>query len=244
MTNEVKINPIGFVHSKLEQRYETPHQGVLVGNNISVIALNSNHNFDQALKDLEGFERIWIIYQFHLNKNWKPLVTPPRNNGKKVGVFASRAPYRPNQIGLSCVKLLKVEGLKIYISESDLLNGTPVIDIKPYLPYSDSFPNAKTGWVKTDLKSVYKVAFTKKTEEKALNIFKDEKINLLNYARVQLEFNPTDTKRKRITFHNKKDKKSQRDANFQLAYREWNIIYKVNLEKKIVSIKDIFKSSK
>lgn len=237
MINEIKINPIGFVHSKLKQRYETPHQGVLANNNDSVIILIPHHNFEQALKDLEGFDRIWVIYLFHLNKNWKPLVTPPRNNGKKVGVFASRAPYRPNQIGLSCVKLLKVEGLKIYISESDLLDGTPVIDIKPYLPYSDSFPNAKTGWVKTDLKKIYQVKFTKTAKEQAFKILDNEKTNLLDYVRVQLEFNPTDIKRKRVSLQNNNKNKS--DDIYQLVYRKWVITYGVDSDKKIVTIKKI-----
>ena len=152
MNKEFVLKPIGIVESQLKQRYETPHQGVLGGKEISTIHLYPHHNFEQAVKDLEGFERIWIIYLFHLNKNWKPLVTPPRNNGKKVGVFASRAPYRPNNIGLSCVKLKKIDGLKIFISESDILDETPVLDIKPYLPYSDSFPDVNTGWVKTNIR--------------------------------------------------------------------------------------------
>lgn len=239
MTSLIKINPIGFVQSKSEQRYETPNQGVLAGDNISVITLIPHQNFEQALKDLDGFERIWIIYQFHLNKNWKPLVTPPRNNGKKVGVFASRAPYRPNQIGLSCVKLLKIEGLKIYISESDLLNGTPVLDIKPYLPYSDSFPDAKTGWVKTDLNMLYKIRFAKKAEVLAHQILNDEKTNLMDYARVQLEFNPTDTNRKRISLQKNDKIKSKTNVYYQLAYRHWLIIYDVNADKKTVTVKNI-----
>ena len=148
MQIEITLNPIGFLQSDLKQRYETPRQGVLAKESKAVIILNANENFEQAVKDLEGFERIWVIYQFHLNKNWKPLVTPPRHTRSKVGVFATRAPYRPNHIGLSCVKLDKVDGLKIHISESDILDGSPILDIKPYLPYSDSFPDVKTGWVK------------------------------------------------------------------------------------------------
>jgi len=135
MSNYILIKPIGILHSELIQRYETPRQGVLAKGSTAVIQLNPKYNFEQAVKDLDGFDRIWIIYQFHLNKNWKPLVTPPRHTRNKVGVFATRAPYRPNQIGLSCVKLEKVEGLKIFISESDILDGSPVLDIKPFLPY-------------------------------------------------------------------------------------------------------------
>jgi tRNA-Thr(GGU) m(6)t(6)A37 methyltransferase TsaA len=126
MINEILTKPIGTIHSELKHRYETPRQGVLVKENIAVIHLDPKNNFEQAVKDLDGFDRIWIIYQFHLNKNWKPLVTPPRHTRNKVGVFATRAPFRPNQIGLSCVKLEKVEGLTIYISETDILDGSPI----------------------------------------------------------------------------------------------------------------------
>ena len=148
ISEKIIIEPIGIIRSNLSHRYETPRQGVLAGKEVSVIELNPKNNFEQALKYLDGFERIWVLYQFHLNKNWKPLVNPPRHTRKKVGVFATRAPYRPNHIGMSCVKLEKVDGLKIFISESDILDLFPIIDIKPYLPYSDSFPDADTGWVK------------------------------------------------------------------------------------------------
>ena len=225
MQNEIHIKPIGIIESKLKQRYETPRQGVLAKESEAVINLNPRNNFEQAVKDLSGFERIWIIYQFHLNKNWKPLVNPPRHTRKKVGVFATRAPYRPNQIGLSCVKLDKVDGLKIHISESDILNGSPVFDIKPYLPYSDSFPTAKTGWVKSGLENIYNVSFNIKAKKLAENLRLEKDINLLDYARVQLEFNPADTARKRIT---KSTKKSSKENQFVLVYQKWNLYYEVD----------------
>ncbi len=212
----------------------------MAGKEISVITLNPHNNFDQALKDIAGFERIWVIYFFHLSKNWKPLVTPPRHTKNKVGVFATRAPYRPNQIGLSCVKLEKVDKLKIFISESDILNGTPVIDIKPYLPYSDSFPDASTGWVKTDMKNIFEIKFAKKADERAEGLLKDKNINLKNYARVQLEFNPIDTTRKRISIIKTNSTNVKANSNlFALAYRDWRIIYSVDNDKKIVRVKDL-----
>ena len=236
MINEILLKPIGILHSELKQRYETPRQGVLAKGSMAVIHLNPKNNFEQAVKDLNGFDRIWIIYQFHLNKNWKPLVTPPRHTRKKVGVFATRAPYRPNQIGLSCVKLEKVEGLKIFISESDILDGSPVLDIKPYLPYSDSFPGSKTGWVKSGLENIYKVIFLEKAKQFADKLKKDENVNLLSYAQVQLEFNPADTTRKRIT---QSTKKSGKENQFILAYQKWRISYTVDDKAKKVFITNI-----
>ena len=235
MINEILLRPIGTLHSELKQRYETPRQGVLAKENNAVVHLIPKNNFEQAVKDLEGFDRIWIIYQFHLNKNWKPLVSPPRHTRKKVGVFATRAPYRPNQIGLSCVKLKKVDGLKIHISESDILDGSPVLDIKPYLPYSDSFPDSKTGWVKSEVENIYEVTFKAKAKKLADKLRK-ENVNLISYARVQLEFNPTDTARKRISQSTKTNKKGNQ---FVLAYQHWRINYSVDESTRHVYITNI-----
>ncbi len=234
---EIIIKPIGAVHSELRYRYETPRQGVLAGDRISVIELYPNNNFEQAVKDLDGFDRIWVLYQFHLNENWKPLVTPPRHTRKKVGVFASRAPYRPNRIGLSCVKLIKVDGLKILISESDILDGSPVIDIKPYLPYSDSFADSKTGWVKSGLENIFEVRFRKKAVEQCIWLNGEASINLESFARLQLEFNPCDSTRKRISLINN-EKKFPKNI-YLLAYRTWRIVYEADEMKKRVTVKEI-----
>jgi len=238
-SEELIITPIGYVRSEQVYRYETPRQGVLAKGNISTIELLQNKNFEQAVKNLNGFDRIWVLYNFHLNTNpsngkpgWKPLVTPPRHTSEKIGVFATRAPYRPNQIGMSCVKLEKVEGLKIFISESDILNGSPVIDIKPYLPYSDSFPDSATGWVKSGLENIYEVKFSKKAIMQTDWLKTKAKINLVNFARLQLEFNPTDSTRKRIIQLESKTKRI-----FILAYRTWRIFYTVDEADKKVSVK-------
>ncbi|MHB8930019.1 MAG: tRNA (N6-threonylcarbamoyladenosine(37)-N6)-methyltransferase TrmO [Melioribacteraceae bacterium] len=231
MTKEIVIEPVGYLHSDLVYRYETPRQGVLAGEKISVIELIPNNNYEQAVKDLDGFERIWVLYQFHLNNNWKPLVNPPRHTRKKVGVFASRAPYRPNRIGMSCVKLEKVEGLKIFISESDILDGSPVIDIKPYLPYSDSFPNAATGWVKNGIENIFEVRFETLAVTQCNWLKEIANINLMDFSRLQLEFNPKDNSRKRISANNSGD--------YTLAYRTWRIIYTVDETAMTVTIKEI-----
>ncbi len=237
MTEEIIIEPIGYLHSELVYRYETPRQGVLAGGKISVIELNPNNNFEQAVKDLDGFERIWVLYQFHLNNNWKPLVNPPRHTRKKVGVFASRAPYRPNQIGMSCVKLEKVDGLKIFISESDILDGSPIIDIKPYLPYSDSFPDAATGWVKNGIENIFDVCFEQLAAVQCDWLKEIAKISLMDFARLQLEFNPADATRKRITETGNGNLSFS--GGYILAYRTWRIIYNVDEIAMTVTIKEI-----
>ncbi|MDR3610216.1 MAG: tRNA (N6-threonylcarbamoyladenosine(37)-N6)-methyltransferase TrmO [Ignavibacteriaceae bacterium] len=234
--NNILIKPIGMVRSESVNRYETPRQGILAGSKISVIKLNSGFNFEQALKNLEGFERIWVIYWFHLNNNWKPMVTPPRHTRKKIGVFATRAPYRPNQIGISCVKLEKVGKLEIFISESDILDGSPVLDIKPYLPYSDSFPLASTGWVKSGIENIYKVIFQPKAHVQCEWLNNQARINLESFTRLQLEFNPTDASRKRISLLKSGNMKKE---SLVLAYRTWRIIYHVNERNKKVTVKEI-----
>jgi len=225
------FEPIGFIESKLKYRYETPRQGVLSLNNYSIIKLNGKNNFQQALEGLEGFDRIWVVYLFHLNTSWKPKVHPPRHFHKKIGVFATRSPHRPNKIGLSCVKLEKIEGLNLFISESDILDGSPVIDIKPYLPYSDSFPQAKTGWVKYNLEDKFIVTFSEVANKQSDFLFEKFNINIKNFAVLQLEFEPTNTERKRI--------KKTDDETHVLAYRTWRISYKINNDIKNVNILNI-----
>ena len=140
------FEPIGYLKCERSYHEEQPRQGNLSASQ-GYIELILGHNYEQGLKDLDGFSHIWLIYEFHQNKTWRPLANPPRTDGKgRKGVFATRSPYRPNQIGLSCVKLISIEKNKIFIADSDLLNNTPILDIKPYIPYADSHPDARGGF--------------------------------------------------------------------------------------------------
>jgi len=96
---------------------------------------------------LERFSHIWVIYWLHLNQGWNPLVRPPGRGNKKRGLLATRAPHRPNPIGLSAVRLFAIENNTLTIDSADLLDGTPVLDIKPYLPYADCIASANSGWL-------------------------------------------------------------------------------------------------
>lgn len=232
---KIILEPIGILSSDKKYRYETPRQAVLASENLAVIELLPGKNFEQALEDLNGFERIWVIYQFHLNNNWKPKVNPPFHSPqKKIGLFATRAPYRPNPIGISCVRLIKTEGLKIYISESDILDGSPIIDIKPYLPYSDSFPESKTGWVNSPDGTTdnYIISYDKKALEQIKWLFDNGGFNLEDFIRLQLSSDPCNSSRKRIVSLDK-----DLAANkFVLAYRTWRIYYHVLFESSSVLI--------
>jgi len=102
---------------------------------------------EETLRDLAGFAYIWVIFVLHKSEGWAPTVRPPRGPRVKRGVFATRSPHRPNAIGLSAVELTGIEGRTLRLRGVDLLDGTPVLDIKPYVPYADAFPLAKAGWI-------------------------------------------------------------------------------------------------
>lgn len=141
------VRPIGVIHTSASGKSDAPRQPGWDGTKRpAVVELRPGMNFEQALKDLEGCERVWLVTIFHKAKNWKPLILPPRGRVKR-GVFATRSPHRPNPIGLTCVRLLEVCGLRLTVEDTDLLDGTPVLDIKPYLAYADSFPESALPWV-------------------------------------------------------------------------------------------------
>lgn len=143
----LQLNPIGVIHTPYKDKYDAPRQpGANEESVIGTIELFANKNFEQATDDLKGFEYIWIIFWFNENDEWKPKVLPPRGR-KKRGVFATRSPHRPNPIGISICKLLDVNGRFIRVENPDMLDGTPILDIKPYLPDIEAIPNAKYGWI-------------------------------------------------------------------------------------------------
>ncbi len=146
------MEPIGVIHSLYTERHGTPRQAVIHGRDRpeafepAQVRLFPDRIPEKALRDLDGFDRIWLLTWLHLNPKWGPLVRPPRGS-KRRGVLATRSPHHPNPIGLSAVDVERVEGLIIHIRGCDLIAGTPVLDIKPYVPYCDAFPASKAGWV-------------------------------------------------------------------------------------------------
>lgn len=141
------LRPIGLVRTGARTRIEAPRQPG-AGNNLEgQIELYPGHNFEHALQDLEGWDFIWVVFWFHHNSSWRPKVLPPRSTTGRKGVFSTRAPYRPNPIGLSALRLERIDGLVLHVRGVDMLDGTPVIDIKPYVPYTDAHPAARSGWL-------------------------------------------------------------------------------------------------
>jgi tRNA-Thr(GGU) m(6)t(6)A37 methyltransferase TsaA len=146
------FHPIGIVRSPFAHRIDAPHQPTVVEGTRTgapaeaVLELRADLPLE-TLRGLQGFERIWLIFVFHRSEGWAPLVQPPRGPKGKHGVLATRSPHRPNAIGLSAVELVSVEGRHLHLRGVDLLDGTPVLDLKPYVPYADAFPHSAAGWI-------------------------------------------------------------------------------------------------
>ena len=143
--------PIAWVRSPYARRIDAPHQATVVAGTQTGDAAEARIEFAAdfpvaAFRDLAGFERIWLLFVFHRSEGWKPEVRPPRGGGKR-SVLATRSPHRPNAIGLSAVELIGVDERALRVRGMDLLDGTPILDIKPYVPYADAFPGARAGWI-------------------------------------------------------------------------------------------------
>lgn len=141
------LEPIGYLHNMLATKVEAARQPSAAVGTPARIELVPGRNFEHALEDLASWELIWVLFWFHHNEGWRPKVLPPRSTTGRKGVFSTRSPHRPNPIGMSVVRLDRIEGLTVFIRDADMLDGTPILDIKPYVAYTDSYPNAGVGWL-------------------------------------------------------------------------------------------------
>ncbi|MNJ92805.1 putative tRNA (adenine(37)-N6)-methyltransferase [compost metagenome] len=160
------MEPIGFIESCYKDKFGTPRQPGLVSKSWARLKIRADLQPEQALEGLEGFSHVWLVWVFHQNKvaRYHAKVHPPRLEGKSIGLFATRTPHRPNPIGLSLVQLVSVEKDGIVVAGADLVDGTPILDIKPYLPEVESIPDARTGWTGDVKKSAIEVRFDEKAE--------------------------------------------------------------------------------
>ena len=149
----MRLQPIAHIENCYDTKFGVPRQSGIIASE-SRIVFEPDYRVAEALRGIEEFEYLWLIWIFSeaIRSNWSPTVRPPRLGGnQRIGVFATRSPFRPNNIGLSSVQLLRVEstpslGNTLVVADADLMNGTPILDIKPYLPYTDSHPNARSGF--------------------------------------------------------------------------------------------------
>ena len=152
MSQSLTLRPIARIHTEFSEKFGIPRQSGLVEELSARIVLEPAYRVREALRGIEGFSHLWLLWQFTESRGWSPTVRPPRLGGnRRMGVFATRSPFRPNPIGLSCVKLDRVDwdapdGPVLVVRGADLLDGTPLFDIKPYVPLADCRPEAVGGF--------------------------------------------------------------------------------------------------
>ena len=184
--NEFAI--IGHIITPYREKFGIPRQSGMVNNTLSKIVFEPKYRNSDALRGLSDFSHIWVIWKFSgfESDEWSPTVRPPRLGGNtRMGVFATRSPNRPNPIGLSSLKLVKIdfddkEGPVLYVLGADMVSGTEIFDIKPYIPFTDSHPDAKFGFAEDNINYKLKVNFTRKIATKMTDSEFESAIEILS----------------------------------------------------------------
>jgi tRNA (adenine37-N6)-methyltransferase len=241
------LNPIGFVRSSLATKVQAARQPRAAAGTPARIELLPGRNFEHALEDLAHWELIWVIFWFHHNPGWRPKVLPPRSTTGRKGVFATRSPHRPNPIGMSVVRLERVDGLILHIRDADMLDGTPVLDLKPYVAYTDAHPDAGTGWLDDAVPSntsraqppdplrAYVVQFESLAAEQAAWIESHTGLTLRERIQSTLALGPTPHPYRRIR---------RVDEWMQLSVKEWRVRFTVvERDVRVIEIHSGFRAS-
>ena len=186
---EAVIRPIAYMKSDFPTKFGIPRQSGLVESLRSTIVFEPEFRNPDALRGLEDFSHIWLIWQFSeaVRTEWTPTVRPPRLGGNvRMGVFATRSPFRPNALGLSCVKIISIEqttdnGTVIHVAGADLMDGTPIFDIKPYIPYGDCHPDALGGFTTNAADYILQVDFPSELLNKLPESKRDAVLEVLSH---------------------------------------------------------------
>ena len=231
---QLTLKPIGVIRTHMRTKFQSPHQPTNTSHEESTIKLIPGMQLHVAVQDLASFDRIWLIWWFHRNESWRPLVLPPRGEAKRRGVFATRSPHRPNPIGITSVPLLGVQGLTLRIGSSDLVDGTPILDIKPYIPEVDAFPEASSGWLhEVDeylaAPKQYQIAISARAEEQLAWLRSEWEIDFLPKVTEVLTRDPRPHRTRRI-------KRVDQDT-FQMGCGPWRVVF--TLVDNLVTIKEI-----
>jgi tRNA-Thr(GGU) m(6)t(6)A37 methyltransferase TsaA len=187
------FHPIGTIHSCYGEKFGTPRQPGLVKSATATLELQPPFDRLDALRGLKEFSHLWIIFLFHqtARDEWKATVRPPRLGGnERIGVFASRSNFRPNPIGLSVVELLEIDGTTLRLGGGDFVDGTPVLDIKPYLPYADCIPHAHGAFAGSAPKATNQVIFSSEADRALHTLENEERPGLRRLLQEMLSFNP------------------------------------------------------
>ncbi|MDB4971909.1 MAG: hypothetical protein JWN48_250 [Myxococcaceae bacterium] len=228
----LSLEPIGVIHSPFGERVEAPRQPTAAeaADVEGTVELFSGHGYEDALCDLASWDHLWLVVWFDRNRGFRPKVTPPRSD-KKRGVFATRSPHRPNPIGLSAVRLVRVNGLLLTVRGLDLLDQTPLLDLKPYVPYTDAIPGANHGWLEQladaspsaharplDPLPDYQVVFAPLALEQLAWLRDDHGVDLQERVTAQLALGPAPHAYRRI---------KREGDRFKLALKDWRAWFRV-----------------
>lgn len=227
LVSALTVTPIGVVHSPFRERADAPRQPRAGGTveTTGRIELYAGRGYEDALSDLSLWDHVWVVFWFDRNREFKPKVQPPRSDVKR-GLFATRSPYRPNPIGISALRLVRVDGLVLHVSGLDLLDATPVLDIKPYVPYTDAIPLANHGWLDSgepgapvaDPRPAYSTVFTPVAREQ-LAFLKAVEVDLEPVLTAQLALGPSPHAYRRI----------KRDGDrLRIAVKDWRAWFTVS----------------
>ncbi len=229
----LSVTPIAYVRADKALKFDTPHQPIDGATERSTIEFVKGHNYEHALDSLAGFERVWLIWWFDRNTTWRPMVLPPRGKAVKRGVFATRSPHRPNPIGITAVRLLAVERDRLIIGNSDLLDGTPILDIKPYLSTVDAFPESSLGWVAEVEAARGENRYTVEAEALAreqLDWLKNEwSIDIETRGAELLSQDPSPHRTRRIV--------RMSESEYRLGCGAWRIFFKIADADRVVMIR-------
>ena len=216
MSARFTFEPIGVARTPFREKRQAPRQPAAARGVRGTIELFGGRRFEDALADLGGWSHVWVLYVFDRAEGWRPKVLPPRSRTKK-GVFATRAPLRPNPIGLSVLRLRSIEGLVLHVEDVDLLDGTPILDLKPYVKYTDVVPEAADGWLAGDPVAAWAVSLSGAARA-ALALLKRNGVELEDQIRAALALGPEPHAYRRIR---------RSGETGVLALKEWRVHFRV-----------------
>ncbi|MBK7584939.1 MAG: tRNA (N6-threonylcarbamoyladenosine(37)-N6)-methyltransferase TrmO [Myxococcales bacterium] len=215
------LEPIGIVRSPFTEPSSAPRQPAAARGVEARIELTPGRGFEFALSDIETWRYLWVLFWFDRAEGWRAKVRPPRSRQRR-GVFATRSPHRPNPIGLSVVELVRVDGLTLHVRDVDMLDGTPVLDLKPYVAYTDAVADAGAGWLKAEAQQDpgprWEVSFAPRAAEQATFLASRYDLDLTAPVTAALALGPAPHPYRRI--------KRAGDA-FSLAVKDWRARFTV-----------------
>jgi tRNA-Thr(GGU) m(6)t(6)A37 methyltransferase TsaA len=223
-----RFGAIGVVRSPLIERQEAARQAAAARGVRGTVELFPGQGFEDALEGLGAWEYMWVLFVFHRNieegRGWRPKVQPPRAEAK-MGVFATRSPHRPNPIGMSVVKIERVAGLVVEVSDLDVLDETPVLDLKPYVSYADALPDAGSGWLEIkDPRAAWEVTFSEPAHAE-LAWLRDRGVDLRATIESVLSLGPQPHAYRRIRKHGQ---------GLRLALKAWRVDFEADGRRIVV----------